>query len=129
MAIGFIVPAISSTVSVKPDKTLSRATKPSTITAKFGDGYEQRSKRGLNPLEETYSVTLANRPKAEADDILKFFDDKAGVTSFDFTIPDSNNTTATDEKTIRVVCDTWSIQYNSGNHYSLSATFRRVYQP
>ena len=130
MAIGFQVSGTNiTTATIIPDKSLKRASKPNVRTADFGDGYEQRSRSGLNSIKETYTVNLSNRPKETADDIVKFFDDKAGVNSFDFTIPDTDNTTATGEKTIKVVCDTWDIQYANGNHYTVNATFRRVYMP
>lgn len=130
MAIGFQVSGTNiTTATIIPDRSLKRASKPNVRTADFGDGYEQRSRSGLNSIKETYTVNLSNRPKETADDIVKFFDDKAGVNSFDFTIPDTDNTTATGEKTIKVVCDTWDIQYANGNHYTVNATFRRVYMP
>ena len=130
MAIGFQVSGTNiTTATIIPDKSLKRSSKPNVRTADFGDGYEQRSRSGLNSIKETYTVNLTNRPKATADDIMKFFDDKAGVNSFDFTIPDTDNTTATGEKTIKVVCDTWDIQYANGDHYTVNATFRRVYMP
>ncbi len=130
MAIGFQISGTNiTTATIIPDKSLKRTSKPNVRTAKFGDGYEQRSKSGLNSIEDVYSVTLTNRVKETADDILKFFDDKAGVTSFDFTIPDTDNTTTTGEKTIRVVCNSWNVQYASGDHYTIGATFNRVYMP
>ena len=32
------------------------------------------------------------------------------------------------EKTIKVVCDTFNQNYNNTCHYNLTATFRRVYE-
>ena len=130
MAIGFAISGTNITsATIIPDKTLTRASKPKIRSAKFGDGYEQRSKAGLNSIEEAFTVAFVNRPKATIDDLNTFFADKAGVTSFNFTIPDTDNTTATGEKTIRVVCQDWNTQYSNSDHYSMSANFIRIYQP
>jgi len=130
MAIGFEISGTGiTTETIVPDKTLTRKSNPRILSAKFGDGYEQRAKAGLNSIEEDYDVNFTNRPKASADDLVKFFDGKAGVTSFNFTIPDTNDTTATGEKTIKVVCSEWNTTYANGEHYNVSAKFKRVYAP
>lgn len=130
MAIGFQISGTNiTTATIIPDKTLARTSAPRVRSAKYGDGYEQRAKSGLNSIDESFTLNFVNRTKATIDDLNKFFDDKAGVTSFDFTIPDTDNTTTTGEKTIRVVCKEWSTQYSNSDHYSMSASFERIYQP
>mgnify|MGYP001173688859 FL=1 len=130
MAIGFQISGTGiTTATIIPDKTLSRKSSPQVRKAKFGDGYEQRAKKGLNSIEEKYTVNFVNRAKATADDIIKFFDNKAGVTSFEFTLPDTNDTTATGERTIKVVCSDWSLTYANSDHYTVNATFDRIYAP
>tara|TARA_Y100001938_G_scaffold15608_1_gene19240 strand:+ start:2763 stop:3155 length:393 start_codon:yes stop_codon:yes gene_type:complete len=130
MAIGFQISGTGITTAIIiPDKTLTRKSRPQIRKAKFGDGYEQRAKKGLNSIEEEYNVDFVHRDKAVVDDIVKFFDNKAGVTSFNFTIPDTNDTTATGEKTIKVVCSDWSTTYSNSGSYSLSAKFERIYAP
>jgi len=124
MAIGFVDLTATNRI---PDKSLRRATKPKTYRAAFGDGYEQRIAQGINNLDESYAVSFNNREKEEIDDIVAFFDDKKGVTSFAFTYPDSNGVGG--ETTIRVVCEDYSIAYNNDGFYSCGATFRRVYEP
>ncbi len=113
---------------VTPDRGLSKNTKPRVLKVQFGDGYEQRIAEGINSLDETYAVSYSNRPKEEVDDIMAFLDNKKGVTAFTYTIPDSNNTPGL-ETSIKVVCDAYSATYVSDATYSLSATFRRVYEP
>ena len=122
MALGFT--DLTSTVR-RPDKMMTSSSTPSILLAKFGDGYEQRIAAGINNLVQEYSVSFDNRTKEEIDDITAFFTDKAGVTKFDFTIPDSNNS---GETTIKVVCSSWSQAYKTGDYYGCSATFRRVYE-
>ena len=125
MAIGFV---LLDTITVAiPDKMLSRKSTPKVNIAKFGDGYEQRLQRGINPLEETYSVSFVNRPKEDIDDIIAFFESKGGVTSFLFTIPDSN--AVGDETSVYVVCDSWDLSFSNCDYYQCTANFRRVYEP
>jgi|AACY02.9.fsa_nt_gi Phage-related protein len=92
MAIGFTVPNIP-TRKVLPDKRLNRRSEPRVRIAQFGEGYQQRAIDGINNIVDSYALTFTNRDKTEADDILAFFDTKAAVTAFDFTIPDTNSTT------------------------------------
>jgi len=130
--IGFEISGTNiTTATIRPDNDLQRKATPKVRKVKFGHGYEQRGAVGINSIEETYSLRFKNREKAAADDIVKFFEDKAGVTSFSFTIPDSNSSTNDSDgnpvSTIKVVCDTYSIKYANANHYDVSATFRRVY--
>jgi phage-related protein len=122
MAVGFT--DLTSTVR-RPDKSMTRATKPAVHLSKFGDGYEQRLANGLNVLGETFSITFNNRTKEEIDDIVAFFENKAGVTAFNYTIPDSNNS---GESTVKVVCDSWNKTFTFGDYYSATATFRRIYE-
>ena len=122
MAIGFT--DLTSTVR-KPDKSMTRSTKPKVLFAQFGDGYEQRLADGINTLEETFQVSFNTRTKEEIDDIVAFFENKAGVTAFTYTIPDSNNS---GETAIKVVCSTWNKTRAYGDYYSATATFKRVYE-
>ena len=133
MAIGFTTSSDFGSKAIRPDKSLSRASKPKIHLATFGDGYEQRLADGINSVKETFTVSFARRPKADIDDIIFFLDSKKGVTAFDFTIPDSNVDIGsfpdgTHETTIKVVCDDFSISYDYGDFYSASAKFRRVYE-
>tara|TARA_B100001175_G_C19487422_1_gene630609 strand:+ start:376 stop:786 length:411 start_codon:yes stop_codon:yes gene_type:complete len=131
--IGFIVPNISNSIPVVPDKTLNRQTQPKVRVAKFGDGYQQRIADGLNTLRDTFTVNFVNRLKAEADDIEAFFRTKKAVTAFSFTYPDSNSGTNDSEgspvTTIKVVCTQWSQSWSNSGSYSITATFERVYEP
>jgi len=132
--IGFQISGTNiTTATIVPDKTLQRQVNPRVRSATFGDGYIQRIADGLNSLNEVFTVNLTNKPKATADDIIKFFEDKKAVTSFSFTFPDENSS-STDSSgnkvtTIKVVCANWSLMYSSSDHYTIMATFNRVYEP
>ena len=121
MALGFTV----GSLQVLPDKGLSRQSTPRVLKVQFGDWYEQRIAEGLNSSNENYQISYSNRPKAEIDDIAAFIDGKKGVTSFDYVIPDTNNS---GETTIKVVCDQYNLVYVSDSSYTFTATFRRVYE-
>ena len=123
MAIGFT--DLTSTVR-RPDKSMTRTSKPTIHLAKFGDGYEQRLANGINNLVETYAISFNNRTKEEIDDIVAFFENKGGVTAFTYTVPDTNE--SGNEVAIKVVCSDWKKTYTFGDYYSATATFKRVYE-
>lgn len=126
MAIGFTTSAAFGSRAIRPDKSLTRKSKPKVHLATFGDGYEQRLADGINSIAEVFNLSFATRTKEEIDDIVGYFESLKGVTAFNFTIPDSNNS---GESVVKVVCDDYSISYDYGDFYSASATFRRVYEP
>ena len=115
MALGFTVTNIT-TDKVRADKNLHRQANPRVRVAQFGEGYQQRAIDGINNIVDTYSLMFSNREKIEADDIMAFFDTKAGVTAFDFTIPDTNSTT-----TVTAVVDLGGESPSSTTTYTLDA--------
>ena len=121
---GSNITGFSGGVSV--DKGFGRTSTPKVHTVTFGDGYEQRVADGINNLTQKMSVAFANRPKAEIDDIVDFFESKGAVTPFDYVISDSNS--GSSERTVKVVCSDWSQTWSYDNFYSLTASFRRVYE-
>ena len=125
MTIGFIY--TGSTYAV-PDKSMTKTSNPRVLVASFGDGYEQRIADGINTLNETYSLSFANRLKADIDDIVTFLDLKKGVSSFTLTLPDTNNTTRTGERDVKVVTTDYSVTYDYDNFYSLSVSLKRVFE-
>ncbi len=76
------------------DKSLTQTTTPRIFSQIFGDGYEQRLSRGINPLDQSYAVSFTNRTRAEAINIINFFEDKNAVTSFVFAPPELGSKTA-----------------------------------
>lgn len=125
MALGFTL--LDGLTVVRPDRGLNIKNNPRVRLATFGDGYEQRLQDGINSLKQEFQVSFINREAEEADDIVAFFEDKAGVTAFDFTIPDSNESGS--ELTIKVVCPDWSQVFTNKIGYGVTAKFRRVYEP
>ena len=111
-----------------PDRSMTKQSRPRVLVASFGDGYEQRIADGINTLNETYSLTFATRLKADIDDIVGFLDGKKGVSSFILTFPDTNNTTRTGERDVKVVTTNYSTTYDYENFYSLSVALKRVFE-
>ena len=125
MTIGFIY---TGSTYATPDKQLTKTSNPRVLTAKFGDGYEQRAVDCINNLNETYNLTFKTRLKAEIDDIVAFLDSKQNVTKFTLTLPDTNNTTRTGERDVKVVAEQYSTVYEYDDFYTLNLTLRRVFE-
>ena len=124
MATGFNVGGTLG--QVIPDKGITRSNEPNVILSEFGDGYEQRLANGINNLKQEFSINFATRLKADIDDIADFLELKGGVTPFNYTYADSNESGG--EKTVKVVCDEWQQTWEYAEYYSLSCNFRRVYE-
>ena len=113
----------SSNVTVVADRGLSRQSQHRVLTAKFGDGYEQRVKDGINTKQDVFSISFNNRTAADINRIAAFFDAKAGK-SFNFTVTDHAG-----DNTIKVVCDGYNTTYIADSFHSLNTNLRRVYEP
>jgi len=122
MAIGFS----DGTTTFRPDKGFTRKNAPSIFKTEFGDGYEQRLANGINNLKQEFSINFATRTKEDIDDIVDFFELKGGVTAFTYTYADSNE--GGGEKAVKVICDDWTQTWEYEDYYSLSCTFRRIYE-
>jgi phage-related protein len=134
MALGFTTSSNFGSLNVLPDKGMTRKATPQVRRVNFGDGYEQRTTYGINSVKEEYNVSFKNRTRGEIENIAGFL---KGVTSFIFTVPDHSSTeevtgvldsTTDDEKSIRVVCDSFNENYQYEDFYTLTAVFRRVYE-
>ena len=126
MALGFSTGSSFGSRTIIPDKGMSRSNEPLVFVAEFGDGYQQRVANGINNLKQEFSVSFATRENAEIDDIVGFFESTNGVTAFDFTFPDTN--ASGNEETVKVYVTQFSQNWDYDNFYTLSATFRRVYE-
>ena len=119
---------LDGTFIATPDKSMTKTSAPKVLSVSFGDGYEQRIADGINSLRETYSLSFKTRPKADIDDIVVFLDTKKNVSKFLFTMPDTNNTTRTGEKDLKVVSTGYSLTYDYDNFYSLTLSLKRVFE-
>ena len=118
----------NGTLIATPDKSMTKTAAPRVLQITFGDGYEQRIADGINTINETYSLSFNTRTKEAIDDIVVFLDARKNVSKFIFTMPDSNNTTRTGEKDVKVVATNYSVTYDYEDFYSLSLSLKRVYE-
>lgn len=109
----------NSTAEFVFDRNIQRQTRIKTLTASFGDGYEQRVRDGINPKQEAFSVSFNNRNSAEIEVLAAFFDNKSGA-NFDIIL---------NGDTIKVASEQYNIIYGQHSINSLSIQLRRVYEP
>ena len=118
--------------TIVADRGLSRQTNFSLLTAKFGDGYEQRAVDGINSKQEVFGLTIKNRDYKEANLIAAFFDSKKGLNfSIEITnTKDVESATPTDvHETIKVACDSYTLTYITDTIATVTSQLRRVYEP
>ena len=122
----------NDTYIITGDRGLSRQTTFSLLTAKFGDGYEQRAIDGINSKQENFGLTFKNRDYKEANLIAAFFDSKKGL-NFNLEITntkDVESASATDvHETIKVACDSYTLTYITDTVATVTSQLRRVYEP
>jgi phage-related protein len=100
------------------DRGVSRSPKFRILSAKFGDGYEQRLRDGINSKEEDISLSFNNRTPTEIYAIADYLDATI-PTSFTFYV---------DDDSFKVTCEDYQITHTETNAYSLSTKFKRVYE-
>jgi len=110
------------------DRGLSRQSKHNVLTAKFGDGYEQRVLDGINTKQDMFGLSVNNREAEDINLIAGFLDDKAGK-NFNFVITDTFSSGNLTTSTLKVVCDGYNISYGREDFHSLNCQLRRVYEP
>lgn len=117
---------------ITADRGLARQVSYSVLTAKFGDGYEQRGLNGINNKQEQISISFNNRPYREGNLIAAFFDSKAAL-NFELSITNNKDIEASTPtlttETIRVACDSYNLVYVNDVTISIQAQLRRVYEP
>lgn len=93
---------------------------PRIKRAAFGDGYEQRSRDGINHNPQRWTVSFNNCPSAEADAIEAFLETHGGSTAFLWTPPGKAQA--------KYVCAKWSRTFDDYDGNSLSLEFRQVFE-
>lgn len=85
---------------IRPNYTISN--EPDITEISFGDGYTQRRPNGINPMLNTYSVTVKVRNK-QAVKIIEFFTKLKGVHPFIFIEPLT-------KQRKKVICKKWPMK-------------------
>lgn len=105
-----------------PDFGAQVAYNPAVKRVKFGDGYEQRAKFGINTNPQVWTLKFQNRDETETNAIEDFLKSKEGVSAFTWRPPRAT-------ADIKVVCDSWTVEAVKFNLNTINATFRQVFQP
>jgi len=109
--------------AITPSYGAQKTSRPTNRVVKFGDGYEQILRFGLNQNPKVWSLAWQNISETDADTIETFLDARADDgDAFDWTPLDS----ATSYKWR---CDEWSKEIPYRNRATITATFRQVYEP
>ena len=107
-----------NSVEIKFDRGFSRQVQQRVLRARFGEGYEQRVRDGINHKEESFGMSLANRRWEEIALISSFLD---VVTPRSFPI-------VLERETIKVVCENYNVIMTQGDIQSIQTQLRRVYE-
>lgn len=120
--------ATNGVIEIVADRGFARQTKFRVLTAKFGDGYEQRVRDGINNRQDMFTLSFKNRTSEEIHLIAAYLDYKRGL-NFSLVISDDVSTGAITTTTYKVVCEDYNISYTNNELQSLTTKFRRVYEP
>lgn len=104
----------------KPLKNLKGQFRPKVNAIPFGDGYTQRSRKGLNHIEKEWNPIFEETAEV-ADQILAFFEAHGGVDPFLWTPPFSDTP-------IVVVCVEWD-EDSYSTYKTVTGKFVREYRP
>ncbi len=87
--------------------------------AKFGDGYSQRTPKGINFISSTIPARWGMLNKNDRDKIIRFFRNKGGYVAFWYGLPG--------EILRKYVCQKWSSAEKAMDLWEVSATFEQVF--
>lgn len=97
-----------------------RSLQPAVYSAKFGEGYEQNTPRGINATPASWDLQFKCRSSSVADAILAFLVAQGGYQKFQWTPPRAT-------APILVLCRKWSDTSKPGGVTSVSATFEQTF--
>lgn len=104
--------------SISPTYGAQESSRPSVRSVRFGDGYEQRLRYGLQTDLKTWSLNFDNINTSEKDQITGFLQARGGAERFNWTTP--HDTVGT------FVCEDWSVTVSGPGRWTIAATFREV---
>lgn len=95
--------------------------KPRVLSARFGDGYEQRGGDGINYDPQIWELTFDDRLNTVIDAVETFFvTNNSAVVPFDWTPPRAGAAGW-------YICRTWGRRINAFQTDTLVATFEQVF--
>lgn len=101
-----------------PDATPQKSVKPRVRSARFGDGYEQRVRDGINTISDEWTLTFTGS-NPEVNAIEAFLEAHGGADHFIWKTPQ--------EKTGKFVCRSWEFSRDRGVKSILSCKFEQVF--
>lgn len=110
-----------ATFTYTPSFEATESSRPRARKVQFQDGYEQRLRFGLNTDPKEWDLTFTERTDTERDQIIAFFEARAGVESFDWTPPRGIAG--------KYVCEEWQVTLRSCNFNTIRTKFRQVFEP
>lgn len=110
---------VTFTPPINPSTPAGASYTPRVVTVQFGDGYEQRIGDGINTMPEKLSLRWDNIKAADAATIKAFFEARAGVEAFYYTIP---GLTARKYK-----CAAWTVDYQDSSIATVTAKLAEVF--
>lgn len=102
---------------IAPSPGTRRSQELNLLEAEFGDGYSQVSPRGLNHLRRKLSVSWEALTRQQHDQIVAFFNERAGWKPFNYTPPGET-------EPVRWTCKEWDYG-TQGGVYTITAQFRQ----
>jgi phage-related protein len=106
-----------------PSYTSTVQHKPTVTTIRFGNGYEQRVSKSINPDLKTLQLNFDQRTSREARAIIHFLKQRSGVQSFAYNPGDIYSETS---YRTRYVCREWETSFTFKENYSVRAKFEEV---
>lgn len=112
-----------------PSTGFDASAAPRVLTAQFGDGYMQRTPKGLNNVTLSWNLTWMNRAWAYVNDMLAFFEARKGSEGFYWTEPKTivAGVVATGTQ-YKVYCPEWRLVHSSALAATVSARFVQTFE-
>ena len=108
--------------AITPSYGAQKSSSPKLQVVKFGDGYEQRVKIGINQNPKEWSLSWDNITEANSDTIETFLDARADDgASFSWTPP-------AESTEYKWVCPEWNKTIPYTGRATITATFRQVFE-
>ena len=103
-----------------PSYSLTASQKPNVLSIKFGNGYEQRLKDGINNSLVTLDLKFESRSASESVAIVHFLTDKEGYKSFWFKAPSPFDVSK------KFICRDWATNQLFDDNFTVTSKFEEV---
>jgi len=103
-----------------PSYSVNARQQPSVVSIKFGGGYEQRLKEGINNNLISVESKFEARSATETAAIVHFLTDKEGYRGFWFMTPPPFGVMK------KFVCKDWATNQTFDDNYTISVTFLEI---